>query len=130
MGTLPANGAGNCFARVARGSVCLCTRIRASENRPVSNYRTVGRIPGRTPALHPRLASGRNPEENTAMHLPPHVPRFASLLLLSIAASAAEAPKPAPKYELVDGHLQFLDRKSTRLNSSHLVISYAVFCLK
>src|SRR5256885_7034471 len=32
-----------------------------------------------------------------------------------------------------DGHL-FLhgstDRKSTRLNSSHLVISYAVFCLK
>src|SRR5205814_10544320 len=25
---------------------------------------------------------------------------------------------------------QFLDRKSTRLNSSHLGISYAVFCLK
>src|SRR5256885_10636812 len=29
-----------------------------------------------------------------------------------------------------DGDLQMLDRKSTRLNSSHLVISYAVFCLK
>src|SRR5205807_7385063 len=26
--------------------------------------------------------------------------------------------------------LALLDRKSTRLNSSHLVISYAVFCLK
>src|SRR2546426_5351814 len=26
--------------------------------------------------------------------------------------------------------LTVLDRKSTRLNSSHLVISYAVFCLK
>src|SRR5688500_19612565 len=26
--------------------------------------------------------------------------------------------------------LPFPDRKSTRLNSSHLVISYAVFCLK
>src|SRR5256885_10165579 len=25
---------------------------------------------------------------------------------------------------------QYSDRKSTRLNSSHLVISYAVFCLK
>src|SRR5256885_6900684 len=25
---------------------------------------------------------------------------------------------------------ELLDRKSTRLNSSHLVISYAVFCLK
>src|SRR2546426_5656015 len=29
---------------------------------------------------------------------------------------------------IVDNHLA--DRKSTRLNSSHLVISYAVFCLK
>src|SRR5256885_9723717 len=27
-------------------------------------------------------------------------------------------------------HRSGLDRKSTRLNSSHLVISYAVFCLK
>src|SRR2546426_8507949 len=26
--------------------------------------------------------------------------------------------------------VEVLDRKSTRLNSSHLVISYAVFCLK
>src|SRR5256885_12897533 len=29
-----------------------------------------------------------------------------------------------------DGPLPEVDRKSTRLNSSHLVISYAVFCLK
>src|SRR2546426_7387357 len=28
------------------------------------------------------------------------------------------------------GSMTLLDRKSTRLNSSHLVISYAVFCLK
>src|SRR2546426_9383554 len=28
------------------------------------------------------------------------------------------------------GFIVFRDRKSTRLNSSHLVISYAVFCLK
>src|SRR2546426_9088906 len=27
-------------------------------------------------------------------------------------------------------HMTATDRKSTRLNSSHLVISYAVFCLK
>src|SRR5207253_5861971 len=27
-------------------------------------------------------------------------------------------------------HLRPLDRKSTRLNSSHVAISYAVFCLK
>src|SRR5256885_11957484 len=30
-------------------------------------------------------------------------------------------------FETLNGHP---DRKSTRLNSSHLVISYAVFCLK
>src|SRR2546426_4607456 len=30
----------------------------------------------------------------------------------------------------VDDGLHTIDRKSTRLNSSHLVISYAVFCLK
>src|SRR2546426_1619375 len=30
----------------------------------------------------------------------------------------------------VNQALRRLDRKSTRLNSSHLVISYAVFCLK
>src|SRR2546426_3390923 len=31
---------------------------------------------------------------------------------------------------LLAGKSTILDRKSTRLNSSHLVISYAVFCLK
>src|SRR2546426_3667601 len=37
-----------------------------------------------------------------------------------------EVPLAHPVYHLVYD----LDRKSTRLNSSHLVISYAVFCLK
>src|ERR1039457_7379662 len=32
--------------------------------------------------------------------------------------------------ELRFGVFRVVDRKSTRLNSSHLVISYAVFCLK
>ena len=34
-------------------------------------------------------------------------------------------PRPAPAADVLPE-----DRKSTRLNSSHLVISYAVFCLK
>src|ERR1022692_5223430 len=33
-------------------------------------------------------------------------------------------------FQVAIGERPFLDRKSTRLNSSHLVISYAVFCLK
>src|ERR1039457_7346538 len=36
---------------------------------------------------------------------------------------------PFDHFDGVTEHL-FTDRKSTRLNSSHLVISYAVFCLK
>src|SRR5690606_40269647 len=31
---------------------------------------------------------------------------------------------------IVPAHVRDLDRKSTRLNSSHVKISYAVFCLK
>src|SRR2546426_4658494 len=47
---------------------------------------------------------------------------FASTGLAALLfAGVAQAAQPM---------LKELDRKSTRLNSSHLVISYAVFCLK
>src|SRR5256885_5170909 len=36
----------------------------------------------------------------------------------------------APSAAAMAARSRSLDRKSTRLNSSHLVISYAVFCLK
>src|SRR5256885_10305025 len=36
----------------------------------------------------------------------------------------------ADRRERLSSRLGWRDRKSTRLNSSHLVISYAVFCLK
>src|SRR2546427_8086423 len=39
-------------------------------------------------------------------------------------------PRPAPTAHVADGHHGARDRKSTRLNSSHSQISYAVFCLK
>src|SRR2546426_8192104 len=42
-------------------------------------------------------------------------------------------PDGAPRFAAghrLPKHLTNPDRKSTRLNSSHLVISYAVFCLK
>src|SRR5256885_9966012 len=37
---------------------------------------------------------------------------------------------PSMMDSIAGGMFGMLDRKSTRLNSSHLVISYAVFCLK
>src|SRR5205807_2795694 len=44
---------------------------------------------------------------------------------------AGSAPLPATLFARCgSGHEKPKDRKSTRLNSSHLVISYAVFCLK
>src|SRR5438034_11469010 len=46
------------------------------------------------------------------------------VLLLGVLASALRG-------DVADGAFEhFQDRKSTRLNSSHTVISYAVFCLK
>src|SRR2546426_9314747 len=43
----------------------------------------------------------------------------------------AQAPASEHHHHLGDaGAFGEIDRKSTRLNSSHLVISYAVFCLK
>src|SRR5688500_19380831 len=43
---------------------------------------------------------------------------------MNSTSSPGIAPKPRAD------HCRAADRKSTRLNSSHLVISYAVFCLK
>src|SRR5690349_24228816 len=42
------------------------------------------------------------------------------------------SPTPVPSIDRVElsGNEEVVDRKSTRLNSSHVEISYAVFCLK
>src|SRR2546426_1841174 len=44
--------------------------------------------------------------------------------------AAAGRPTRSTPRDRTQGRLGAGDRKSTRLNSSHLVISYAVFCLK
>src|SRR2546426_9618170 len=68
-------------------------------------------------------------------NLPTHT--LASLVGLVVHEAVHTQQKPAPpgqpdnllRHALGEG-IADLDRKSTRLNSSHLVISYAVFCLK
>src|SRR5256885_13170395 len=56
--------------------------------------------------------------------------RSQSRPLPSLRASD-HVPRAAADRHLADnGERVGIDRKSTRLNSSHLVISYAVFCLK
>src|SRR6266576_3884882 len=48
-----------------------------------------------------------------------------ALPISSTASCSMRVPVPVPPYSVAKG-----DRKSTRLNSSHVEISYAVFCLK
>src|SRR3712207_7071160 len=60
---------------------------------------------------------------------------FVVRLMAAYRATGSLAPKPEGgwRYSKLDPHRDFLlrrDRKSTRLNSSHANISYAVFCLK
>src|SRR5256885_11641407 len=51
--------------------------------------------------------------------------------LCTVAAVAVLGTAPQQLHSHLRGALNTgADRKSTRLNSSHLVISYAVFCLK
>src|SRR5258708_30761013 len=50
---------------------------------------------------------------------------------LPISRSFNQALRLDPQLAMVHvGLFRVLDRKSTRLNSSHQIISYAVFCLK
>src|SRR5258707_8228629 len=51
-------------------------------------------------------------------------------LFRSRLASVAWARQRGRARDVLHGHGEHQDRKSTRLNSSHANISYAVFCLK
>src|SRR5688500_19762727 len=53
-----------------------------------------------------------------------------ALPICAVAVSGQNATQFSDVRELASPTVTALDRKSTRLNSSHLVISYAVFCLK
>src|SRR5436190_3736516 len=60
------------------------------------------------------------------VHPPPHDVRAACRL----DGVHGESPRPGGDPVVLPVHHHRGDRKSTRLNSSHTVISYAVFCLK
>src|SRR5256885_4841368 len=56
-------------------------------------------------------------------------PAGTGLMTTALLPILAPSPTSKPPSTLAPA-LTTTDRKSTRLNSSHLVISYAVFCLK
>src|SRR5690606_40710071 len=56
---------------------------------------------------------------------------FCGLSVLALGTTALLALEPErPLAAIFEAASAFSDRKSTRLNSSHVKISYAVFCLK
>src|SRR5205807_8228649 len=61
--------------------------------------------------------------------VPGRKPGTSSNVISGILNASQKRTKRAPFTEAFNIPL-ITDRKSTRLNSSHLVISYAVFCLK
>src|SRR5437773_8999798 len=71
----------------------------------------------------------RRPPRSTLF---PYTTLFRSLLLEHRGALLLQrvAHRPGVGEGFGRGTLCGLDRKSTRLNSSHITISYAVFCLK
>src|SRR6266446_9619651 len=68
----------------------------------------------------------RRPPRSTLF---PYTTLFRSGTRKELAANYADYANGAQN-KFLKRPIRVIDRKSTRLNSSHLVISYAVFCLK
>src|SRR2546426_6557797 len=70
----------------------------------------------------------RRPPRSTLF---PYTTLFRSLKKLRASrAAGTRVGRKANRFLVYRWSMSLIDRKSTRLNSSHLVISYAVFCLK
>src|SRR5699024_11419787 len=74
---------------------------------------------------HPRVAAIRTAEQALVREIARHVATWSEWLL----ARTADKPEQRDRGRRWSDP-QRVDRKSTRLNSSHVSISYAVFCLK
>src|SRR5256885_7007274 len=68
----------------------------------------------------------RRPPRSTLF---PYTTLFRSIRHEYVAGEVYRLAGPRLRHNLIAQNV-LVDRKSTRLNSSHLVISYAVFCLK
>src|ERR1039457_3356648 len=103
----------------ARGLLELPPRQRASVNHR-RNHRAA-EMPHAADPLHAELATLR---PVSVAPVPPGSPEAGLFQFL------LQRYHYLGQRNCVGENLKYLDRKSTRLNSSHLVISYAVFCLK
>src|SRR5437773_7996753 len=92
----------------------------------------------RADSLHRTLAASTfskraGADEQAAAMTGPAAPT--EIIFVRVAAASDRAPASIGKVGAIpcgrqDRQAKLRDRKSTRLNSSHITISYAVFCLK
>src|SRR5690606_41135460 len=101
--------------RVITGERRLRTRPVHHQVGETQLLRALGGLPE---SGHARQGIGR---AGIGVEVPANVPRVAPRLVQRVVEGGRE---------LGDAPPPFLDRKSTRLNSSHVKISYAVSCLK
>src|SRR5207244_10277513 len=103
---------GCCLRNCNSFSTVLCTRLRHSPFPYTTLFRSSRRF--RTPRRQTVQLSIESTEVNCGK---------------SIGRSCVEGSNRS-NWRMEAGSAPPLDRKSTRLNSSHQIISYAVFCLK
>src|SRR3712207_7353156 len=97
--------------------------IRRPPRSTLFPYTTLFRSQGKRPQLLPRTPTG-------GMMLRRSLVLALCAAVLAVPSAAQANPEPVPGQYIVVLEPTVEDRKSTRLNSSHANISYAVFCLK
>src|SRR2546426_6249872 len=106
---------------------------------PCSPSRTGSTRPNPLPSFPSRPATTAGSCSNTSNQPSPSARRYKRRLLSRVTRGSRSYPMIHGSGRCADvgarsarkqSRSPLLDRKSTRLNSSHLVISYAVFCLK
>src|ERR1035441_6402257 len=100
-------------------------RGKRPSGRGIRRWRGAAPAPGRQPAFGVSTASTTGRRSMTTLAAAQVV---AENDTIAVNDPLAEPPAATDPFDEIDLG-SFLDRKSTRLNSSHLGISYAVFCL-
>src|SRR3989442_12758457 len=119
----------------SHSAACGSMRVRANSRARSTIWRCVSERPVASIAIDIETAAALPPQPPRGHHLPEQR-RRPVLVVAQIAMQHVEnreahiEPDQVGERERSERMIHPQDRKSTRLNSSHVRISYAVFCLK